>query len=93
MADNNNNNPGNFANRRDLQVIPILEHQLVKCRSKEEVNNIAQKGGQSSHKGGFASMDVDKQKDVASKDELESSGSFDPSSEKANEASRKGCLN
>ena len=30
-------------------------------RDKEEVKNIAQKGGESSHKGGFASMDADKQ--------------------------------
>jgi hypothetical protein len=30
-------------------------------RPKEEVQNIASKGGQSSHHGGFASMDPDKQ--------------------------------
>ena len=30
-------------------------------RSKEEVSNIAQKGGQASHQGGFASMDPQKQ--------------------------------
>lgn len=30
-------------------------------RSKEEVSSIAQKGGQSSHEGGFASMKPDKQ--------------------------------
>ena len=30
-------------------------------RSAEEVKNIARKGGQSSHLGGFASMDSDKQ--------------------------------
>jgi general stress protein YciG len=30
-------------------------------RSTEEVKNIASKGGQSSHSGGFASMDSDKQ--------------------------------
>lgn len=30
-------------------------------RPHEEVQNIAQKGGQSSHQGGFASMDADKQ--------------------------------
>lgn len=30
-------------------------------RPKEEVQNIASKGGQSSHAGGFASMDADKQ--------------------------------
>ena len=30
-------------------------------RPKEEVSEIAKKGGQSSHEGGFASMDPDKQ--------------------------------
>lgn len=30
-------------------------------RSTEEVKNIASKGGQSSHSGGFANMDSDKQ--------------------------------
>jgi general stress protein YciG len=30
-------------------------------RAEEEVQNIARKGGQSSHTGGFASMDPDKQ--------------------------------
>lgn len=30
-------------------------------RPKEEVQNIASKGGQASHSGGFASMDADKQ--------------------------------
>lgn len=30
-------------------------------RTKEEVQDIASKGGQSSHSGGFASMDPDKQ--------------------------------
>jgi general stress protein YciG len=30
-------------------------------RPHEEVQNIARKGGQSSHSGGFASMDADKQ--------------------------------
>lgn len=30
-------------------------------RPKEEVQKIASKGGQSSHQGGFASMDADKQ--------------------------------
>lgn len=130
MADNN---PGNFANR-----------------SKEEVQDIASKGGQSSA-GGFASMDPDKQvghsppfpvfaaetqtggrskhslgtpsggshlefpeadylltrppllsrrtdsdfcfyeqKDIASQGGQASSGSFEPGSEKAKEAGRKG---
>jgi general stress protein YciG len=30
-------------------------------RPKEEVKNIAKKGGEASHSGGFASMDADKQ--------------------------------
>lgn len=30
-------------------------------RTKEEVRDIASKGGQSSHSGGFASMDTNKQ--------------------------------
>lgn len=30
-------------------------------RPQEEVEDIARKGGQSSHQGGFASMDPDKQ--------------------------------
>jgi general stress protein YciG len=32
-----------------------------KDRPKEEVQEIASKGGQSSHSGGFASMDANKQ--------------------------------
>jgi general stress protein YciG len=32
-------------------------------RPQEEVENIAQKGGQSSHSSGFANMDPDKQVD------------------------------
>jgi general stress protein YciG len=32
-----------------------------KHRPKEEVQEIASKGGKSSHSGGFASMDADKQ--------------------------------
>jgi general stress protein YciG len=30
-------------------------------RPKEEVQNIAKKGGEASHSGGFTSMDADKQ--------------------------------
>lgn len=88
MADNTN--PGNFANR-----------------PKDEVTAAAQKGGQSSHEGGFASMDPDKQvcdshwypspcyswdmqKDIASQGGKASSGSFEPGSEAAKEAGRKG---
>ncbi|KAI9498039.1 hypothetical protein BDB00DRAFT_969001 [Zychaea mexicana] len=75
MSGTQNNNPGNFANR-----------------SKEEVQNIASKGGQSSHShsGGFASMDPQKQHDIASKGGQASSGSFEPGSERARAAGRKG---
>ncbi|KAK3690814.1 hypothetical protein LTR37_018942 [Vermiconidia calcicola] len=58
-------------------------------RPKEEVQNIASKGGQSSA-GGFASMDADKQKEIASQGGKASSGSFEPGSEKAKEAGQKG---
>ncbi|CAG9980470.1 unnamed protein product [Clonostachys byssicola] len=61
-------------------------------RPKEEVKEIASKGGQSSHKGGFASMDPDKQREIASMGGKASSGSFEPGSEKAKEAGRKGGL-
>ncbi|ORY16458.1 hypothetical protein BCR34DRAFT_597737 [Clohesyomyces aquaticus] len=59
-------------------------------RPKEEVQAIASKGGQASHSGGFASMDADKQREIASKGGKASSGSFEPGSEKAKEAGRKG---
>ncbi|MCJ1274873.1 conidiation-specific expression protein [Puttea exsequens] len=59
-------------------------------RSKDEVSSIAQKGGQASHSGGFASMDPEKQKEIASQGGKASSGSFEPGSEKAKEAGRKG---
>ncbi|EON60860.1 conidiation-specific protein 10 [Coniosporium apollinis CBS 100218] len=58
-------------------------------RPKEEVQEIASKGGQAS-KGGFASMDPDKQKEIASMGGKASSGSFEKGSEKAKEAGRKG---
>ncbi|KAI0439558.1 conidiation-specific protein 10 [Xylaria telfairii] len=59
-------------------------------RPKEEVQEIASKGGQASHSGGFASMDPDKQREIASKGGQASSGSFEPGSERAAEAGRKG---
>ncbi|KAJ4335742.1 conidiation-specific expression protein [Ascochyta clinopodiicola] len=59
-------------------------------RPKEEVQQIASKGGQASHNGGFASMDADKQREIASQGGKASSGSFEPGSEKAKEAGRKG---
>ncbi|KAL9632373.1 MAG: hypothetical protein Q9164_005358 [Protoblastenia rupestris] len=69
-----NTNPGNFANR-----------------AKEEVQNIASKGGQSgTENSGFASMPTDQVKDIASQGGKASSGSFEPGSEKAKEAGRKG---
>jgi general stress protein YciG len=61
-------------------------------RPKEEVQDIASKGGQASHQGGFAGMDADKQRDIASQGGQASSGSFEPGSEKAREAGRKGGL-
>ncbi|KAI4125060.1 MAG: hypothetical protein LQ338_004482 [Usnochroma carphineum] len=47
-------------------------------RPKEEVQAAAQKGGQSSHNSGFASMDPDKQRDIASQGGKASGGSFEP---------------
>ncbi|UPL01514.1 hypothetical protein LCI18_012448 [Fusarium solani-melongenae] len=60
-------------------------------RPKEEVQEIASKGGKAST-GGFASMDPDKLREVASEGGKASSGSFEPGSEKAKEAGRKGGL-
>ncbi|OQD73128.1 hypothetical protein PENDEC_c017G06977 [Penicillium decumbens] len=59
-------------------------------RPHEEVENIARKGGQSSHQGGFASMDADKQRDIASQGGHASGGSFQPGDPRAKEAGRKG---
>jgi len=59
-------------------------------RPKEEVQEIASKGGQASHNSGFASMDPDQQRDIASQGGQASSGSFELGSEKAREAGRKG---
>ncbi|KAF5014505.1 hypothetical protein F66182_14478 [Fusarium sp. NRRL 66182] len=59
-------------------------------RPREEVQNIAKKGGQASHSGGFASMDSSKQRDIASQGGQASSGSFKPGDPKAREAGRKG---
>ncbi|KAF9964257.1 hypothetical protein BGZ70_006708 [Mortierella alpina] len=59
-------------------------------RPKEEVREIASKGGYASHSGGFASMDPEKQHAIASKGGHASSGSFQPGSERAREAGRKG---
>ncbi|KAJ5982636.1 hypothetical protein N7451_012736 [Penicillium sp. IBT 35674x] len=59
-------------------------------RPHEEVENIARKGAHSSHQGGFASMDPQKQRDVASSGGHASSGSFNPGDERAKEAGRKG---
>ncbi|OKL55550.1 Conidiation-specific protein 10 [Talaromyces atroroseus] len=59
-------------------------------RPEEEVQNIASKGGHSSHSGGFASMDPHRQRDIASEGGKASSGSFQPGEERAREAGRKG---
>ncbi|KAF1348017.1 hypothetical protein BDV97DRAFT_400206 [Delphinella strobiligena] len=64
-------------------------------RPKDEVKDIASKGGKAAHDGrqsGFASMDSDKQQEIASKGGKASSGSFEPGSEKAREAGHKGGL-
>ncbi|KJZ71514.1 hypothetical protein HIM_09102 [Hirsutella minnesotensis 3608] len=59
-------------------------------KPQEEVEAIASKGGQSSHQGGFASMNPDKEREIASQGGKASSGSFEPGSEKAREAGQKG---
>ncbi|KAG7287189.1 hypothetical protein NEMBOFW57_006694 [Staphylotrichum longicolle] len=61
-------------------------------RPKDEVREIASKGGQASHSGGFASMDPDKQdqRNIASQGGKASSGSFEPGSERARGGGRKG---
>ncbi|PTB62603.1 hypothetical protein BBK36DRAFT_1172365 [Trichoderma citrinoviride] len=59
-------------------------------RPREEVQNIASKGGQASHSGGFASLPKEQVQEIASKGGQASSGSFEPGSEKAREAGRKG---
>ncbi|KAK1716807.1 uncharacterized protein BDZ83DRAFT_548619, partial [Colletotrichum acutatum] len=61
-------------------------------RPTEEVQEIAAKGGHASHAGGFASMDAEKLREVASEGGKASSGSFEPGSESAREAGRKGGL-
>lgn len=38
-----------------------MRHLLTTSSSKDEVREIASKGGQASHSGGFANMDPDKQ--------------------------------
>ncbi|KAI0531559.1 hypothetical protein GGR58DRAFT_493299 [Xylaria digitata] len=43
---------------------------------KEEVQEIASKGGKASHTGGFASMDPEKQQEISSMGGQASSGSF-----------------
>ncbi|KOS41414.1 hypothetical protein ACN38_g7746 [Penicillium nordicum] len=59
-------------------------------RPHEEVEQIARKGGQSSHHSGFASMDTNKQRDIASKGGHASRGKFEPGSPRAKEAGLKG---
>jgi general stress protein YciG len=60
----------------------------------EDVQDVedVESGTQERQKGaqGFASMDPDKQREIASKGGKASSGSFEPGSEKAAEAGRKG---
>ncbi|KAI9870933.1 MAG: conidiation-specific expression protein [Pleopsidium flavum] len=59
-------------------------------RPKEEVQEIASKGGQSSNTGGFASMPKRQVQEIASEGGKASSGSFEKGSEAAKEAGRKG---
>ncbi|OQD72571.1 hypothetical protein PENDEC_c020G06352 [Penicillium decumbens] len=59
-------------------------------RPHEDVSRIAQQGGRSSHKGGFAGMDPSKQREIASHGGSASGGSFHPGDERAREAGRKG---
>lgn len=92
MSSTGNTNPGNFANR-----------------PKEEVQEIARKGGQSrgdgsssdatettssstrnTNPGNFANRPKEEVQEIASKGGKASSGSFEPGSEKASEAGRKG---
>ena len=61
MTGTDNSNPGNFANRYVSERITNLKHSTENSRPKEEVQEIASKGGKSSHSGGFASMDAEKQ--------------------------------
>merc|ERR1712019_10910 len=59
-------------------------------RPHEQVEDIARKGGQSSHNSGFAHMDESKQKDIASQGGHASGGSFRPGDPRAREAGHKG---
>ncbi|KAK4498728.1 hypothetical protein PRZ48_009238 [Zasmidium cellare] len=69
-----NDNPGNFANR-----------------SADDVKDAASKGGQTgTENSGFASMPKEQVSEIASQGGKASSGSFEPGSEKAKEAGRKG---
>ncbi|KAM0702120.1 hypothetical protein Q7P35_011030 [Cladosporium inversicolor] len=62
-------------------------------RPKEEVQNVASKGGQTNtENSGFASMDNEQVQDVASQGGKASSVSFEKGSEAAKEAGRKGGL-
>ena len=56
-----NDNPGNFANRPKVGGSCFYPSCFPLTTLQEEVQNIAQKGGASSHSGGFASMDPEKQ--------------------------------
>ncbi|PGH14384.1 hypothetical protein AJ80_05974 [Polytolypa hystricis UAMH7299] len=56
----------------------------------EEVSEIDRKGEQASHSSGFASMDPDKQHEIASKVGQTSSRKFEPGRKRAKEARAKG---
>ncbi|KAF4455581.1 conidiation-specific protein 10 [Fusarium austroafricanum] len=76
----------------EAEWLALIGRSDKKQYPKEEVQEIASKGGQASHSGGFANMDPDKQREIASEGGKASSGSFEPGSEKAKEAGRKGGL-
>ncbi|RMJ26927.1 conidiation-specific protein [Aspergillus sp. HF37] len=59
-------------------------------RPHEQVEEIASKGGKSSHQGGFHHMDEEKQREIASKGGHTSGGSFEPGDPRAREAGRMG---
>jgi general stress protein YciG len=59
-------------------------------RPREEVQEIASKGGKAGTHKGFAAMDPEKQHAIASKGGHASSGKFEKGSERTREAGRKG---
>ncbi|KAK0636443.1 putative conidiation-specific expression protein [Bombardia bombarda] len=101
MTGASNDNPGNFANRPTEEVREIAakggrashgggsnaESDENESRSTGTANT---NPGNFANRGGFASMDPEKQREIASMGGKASSGSFEPGSERAREAGRKG---